>query len=88
MYEDVGTMIKCAQEIAQVLSEEVRRRAKNLKEFTIVEILEGIVDVLAIGLGKSKGLWEIKEEVRVVEEDLKDYVGKVVNKLDKLTAHI
>jgi hypothetical protein len=32
-------MIKYAHEFAQLVSDEVRRRVKNIKEFTIVEIL-------------------------------------------------
>ena len=49
-------MIKCAQEVAQALSDEVRKRAKTLKEFTAVEVLECVVDVLHLGIGRVKAL--------------------------------
>lgn len=44
------------------------------------------MDLLSLGIGKGKALKELKEESKTEDEDLRDYVTKVVGKLDKLTA--
>lgn len=49
-------MIKYAHEFAQLVSDEVRRRIKSMKESTMVEILENTVDLLTLGIGKAKAL--------------------------------
>ena len=49
-------MLKYAHEVAQIVSDEVRRRAKGLRDVYIVEVLENIVDLLSLGIGKSKAL--------------------------------
>ena len=81
-------MIKYANEFTQVISDQVRRRVKNIKDFTLVEILENTVDVLSLGIGKSKALKELKEDIKAQDEDMRDYVTKVINKLDKLTSNL
>lgn len=55
-------MIKYAHELAQLVSDEVRKRAKNIRDVTIVEILENIVDLLSLGIGKGRALRELKED--------------------------
>lgn len=57
-------MIKYSHEFAQIVSDEVRRRVKNMKEFTMVEILENTVDLLSLGIGKAKALKELREDVK------------------------
>ena len=79
-------MIKYANQFTQVISDQVRRRVKNIKEFTLVEILENTVDVLSLGIGKAKALKELKQDIKAEDEDLRDYVTKVINKLEKLTS--
>ena len=81
-------MIKYAHQFTQIVSDEVRRRVKNIKQFTIVEILESTVDVLSLGIGKIKALKELKEDIKPEDEDLRDYVTRVINKLDKLTSNL
>jgi hypothetical protein len=66
----------------------VRRRVKNIKDFTLVEILENTVDVLSLGINKAKALKELKEDIKAEDEDMRDYVSKVISKLDKLTANL
>lgn len=61
-------MIKYAHEFAQIVSDEVRRRVKNMKEFTIVEILENTVDLMSLGIGKGKALRELKEDIKTEDE--------------------
>ena len=87
-YNNSAMMIKYANEFTQVISDEVRRRVKNIKDFTLVEILENTVDVLSLGIGKAKALKELKEDVKSEDEDMRDYVTKVINKLDKLTSNL
>ena len=81
-------MIKYAHEFTQIVSDEVRRRVKNIKQFTLVEILENTVDVLSLGIGKNKALKELKEDIKPEDEELRDYVTRVINKLDKLTSNL
>ena len=54
----------------------------------MVEILENIVDLLSLGVGKAKALRQLREDVRAQDEDLRDYVTKVINKLDKLASNL
>lgn len=61
-------MIKYAHEFTQIVSDEVRRRVKNIKEFTLVEILENTVDVLSLGIGKNKALKELKDDIKPEDE--------------------
>lgn len=58
-------MIKYANENAQIISDEVRKKAKTLKEIKIVEILNYILEVLSLGMGKVKALKELKEAPRM-----------------------
>ena len=53
-------MIKYANENAQIISDEVRKKAKTLKEIKIVEILNYILEVLSLGMGKAKALKDLK----------------------------
>ena len=78
-------MVKYAQEVAQIVSDEVRRRAKSLRDFYIVEVLENIVDLLSLGIGKNKALRELREESKGEDRNLENYVGKVIGKLDRIT---
>ena len=43
------------------MSEEAKRRAKTLKEFTLVEVLDYLADILSLGLSKGKGIKELNE---------------------------
>ena len=45
-----------------------------------------VVDLLSLGIGKGKALRELREEGRGEERNLENYVGKVIGKLDRLTA--
>jgi hypothetical protein len=74
--------------MVQLVSDEVRKRVKNIRDVNIVEILENCVDLLTLGIGKARGLKDIKEDVKVEDEDIRDYVTKVINKLDKITANL
>ena len=49
-------------------------------------MLENVVDLLSLGIGKGKALRELREEGRGEERNLENYVGKVIGKLDRLTA--
>jgi hypothetical protein len=42
--------------MAQIVSDEVRKRVKNIRDVNIVEILENIVDLLSLGIGKGRAL--------------------------------
>ncbi len=53
-------MLKYAHEMAQIVSDEVRKRVKNIRDVNIVEILENIVDLLSLGIGKGRALRELK----------------------------
>jgi hypothetical protein len=53
-----------------------------------VEILENLVDLLSLGIGKTRALRELKEDGKTEDEDLRDYVAKVINKLDKITSSL
>ena len=53
-------MIKYTHEMVQLVSDEVRKRVKNIRDVNIVEILENCVDLLTLGIGKSRGLKDIK----------------------------
>ena len=77
-------MIKYVHEMAQFVSDQVRKRVKNLRDLTIVEILDNLVDLLTLGIGKTRGLRELREDVKAEDEDLRDYVTKVISKLDKI----
>jgi hypothetical protein len=44
--------------------------------------------VLSLGIGKTKALRELREDIKAEDEDLRDYVGKVINKLDKITSNL
>jgi hypothetical protein len=46
------------------------------------------VDLLTLGIGKARGLKELREDVKAEDEDIRDYVTKVINKLDKITANL
>ena len=65
----------------------MRHKAKTLKEITLVEVLDYIMDIMGLGLGELKGLKEMNE-TNVEEEDLKDFVTKVITKVDKIASHI
>lgn len=43
-----------------MISDEVRKKAKTLKEIKIVEILNYVLEVLSLGIGKVKALKELK----------------------------
>jgi hypothetical protein len=43
---------------------------------------------LSIGIGKGRALRELREDIKVEDEDLRDYVTKVITKLDKITANL
>lgn len=65
----------------------MRKRAKTLKELTLAETLDYVMDLMALGFGKEKALKEMSEDSRNEEEDLKDYVNKVIAKVDKVTSN-
>ncbi len=46
------------------------------------------MDLLSLGIGKAKALKELREDVKAEDEDLRDYVAKVINKLDKITSNL
>jgi hypothetical protein len=41
-----------------------------------------------LGIGKARGLKELKEDIKTDDEDLRDYVTKVISKLDKITSNL
>jgi hypothetical protein len=57
-------MIAIATENAQILSEEVKKKVKNItnKESTLVEVLDYILDVMRLALCKNKAIKEIQED--------------------------
>jgi hypothetical protein len=44
-----------------------------------------VLEVLSLGMGKQKALKELKETPRMEDEDLKDYISRVISKLDRIT---
>jgi chromatin segregation and condensation protein Rec8/ScpA/Scc1 (kleisin family) len=79
-------MIAIATENAQILSEEVKKKVKNItnKESTLVEVLDYILDVMRLALCKSKAIKEIQEDDKQEDEDIKEYVARVFKKVDRL----
>lgn len=57
-------MVSVANECAQVLSEEVRKRTKSSKEIMIVEALDRVVDILGLGMGKGRTLKSLGQSER------------------------
>ena len=45
------------------------------------------MDIMGLGLGELKGLKEVMNET-AEEEDLKDYVTKVITKVDRIASNI
>jgi hypothetical protein len=56
-------MIAVTTENAQILSEEVKKKVKNItvKDSSLVEVLDYMLDVLRLALGKSRAIKEIQE---------------------------
>lgn len=77
-----------AHENAQIISEEIRKKSKSSKDFTMIEILDFTLDVISLGMGKLKALREMKDNPKANDDDdWKGYMTRVVNKLDKLAAN-
>ncbi len=59
-------MISAATENAQILSEEVKKKVKTIthKDYNLVELLDYILDVLRLALGRGKAIKEIQEDDR------------------------
>lgn len=83
-------MISVATENAQILSEEVKKKVKTItmRDYGLVEVLDHILDVLRLALGKSKAIKEIQEDDRQEDEDIKEYVARVFGKVDRLSANM
>lgn len=62
----------------------MRKKGKNIRDINLVEALNYMVDILSLGLGKSKALKEIADDSKPEDEDIKNYVSRVVNKVDRL----
>lgn len=90
MFLSVGFMITAATENAQILSEEVKKRVKVItnKDYCLVEVLDNVLDVLRLALGKNKSIKDIQEDERHEDEDIKDYVARVFGKVDRLATNI
>jgi len=88
LYSDY--MISVATENAQILSEEVKKKVKTItmRDYGLVEVLDHILDVLRLALGKSKAIKEIQEDDRQEDEDIKEYVARVFGKVDRLSANM
>ena len=54
----------------------------------IVEALDRVVDILGLGLNKGKAVKPLGRSERSEDEDLKDYISRVILKVDQLTANI
>ena len=52
-----------------------------------MEVLDYLTDIINLGLNKGKGVKELNEE-KNEEEDVKDYVTKVINKADRLVSNM
>ena len=74
--EDTYKKIKLEHETYEIIFAEVVTR------------LENTVDLLSLGIGKAKALKELREDIRTEDEDLRDYVTKVINKLDKIASSL
>jgi hypothetical protein len=63
-YPIIDFMIAVTTENAQILSEEVKKKVKNItiKDSPLVEVLDYMLDVLRLALGKSKAIKEIQED--------------------------
>lgn len=83
-------MITAATQNAQVLSEEVKKRVKVItnKDYSLVEVLDNVLDVLRLALGKNKSIRDIQEDQRHEDEDIKDYVARVFGKVDRLATNM
>lgn len=83
-------MITAATQNAQVLSEEVKKRVKVItnKDYSLVEVLDNVLDVLRLALGKNKSIRDIQEDQRHEDQDIKDYVARVFGKVDRLATNI
>lgn len=64
----------------------MRKRAKTSKEFVLVEALDRVVDILGMAIGKGRAIKQMGQSGE--DEELKDYVARVINKVDQLTANI
>ena len=52
-----------------------------------MEALDRVVDILGLGIGKGK-MKPLGQSDRPEDEDLKDYITRVISKVDQITAHI
>lgn len=52
----------------------------------LVEALDRVVDILGMAIGKGRAIKQMGQSGE--DEELKDYVARVINKVDQLTANI